>query len=182
MAGVLELYTPLVFGNCRRAGLPEADAADVAQEVMVAVARAIRTFEYDRARGSFRSWLLSVTRSKLCRFVSRRDRQPRALTDTAGLDALEAPASGDEQAAWEREYQQLVFERAAARVRGEVKNVTWQAFWKTGIENRPGQEVAHELGLKLGWVYVAKKRVLERLQAVVAELADDETLAGGADP
>lgn len=182
MAGVLELYTPLVFGNCRRAGLPEADAADVAQEVMVAVARAIRTFEYDRARGSFRSWLLSVTRSKLYRFVSRRDRQPRALTDTAVLDALEAPASGDEQAAWERDYQQQVFERAAARVRREVKDVTWQAFWKTAIENRPGQEVARELGLKLGSVYVAKKRVLERLQAVVAELADDETLAGGANP
>jgi RNA polymerase sigma-70 factor (ECF subfamily) len=30
----VRLYTPLVFAHCRRHGLQEADAADVAQEVM----------------------------------------------------------------------------------------------------------------------------------------------------
>ena len=64
------LYTPLVYGHCVRRGLQVADAADVAQEVLKAVAGAIGRFEYDRRKGSFRAWLLTVTRRKLANFFT----------------------------------------------------------------------------------------------------------------
>src|SRR5581483_3188670 len=45
-ATFVDVYTPLVYGYLRRRGLQDADAADVAQEVMTEVARSIRAFEY----------------------------------------------------------------------------------------------------------------------------------------
>src|SRR5688500_7177705 len=70
-----DTYAPLVYRHCRRQGLQEADAADVAQEVLTQVARSIGTFEYRPERGRFRDWLGAVVRSKLARF---RQRQTRA--------------------------------------------------------------------------------------------------------
>ena len=172
-ATFVEIYTPLVWGLCRRYGLQDADAADLAQEVMLTVAKAIRTFEYDSQRGSFRAWLLTVTRRKLHNFWSRQGRHPRTVTNTAILANLEASASAQEEACWDREYHRRVFEQAAGKVRKDVKDSTWQAFWQTAMENRPGIEVARNLGLNLSSVYVARKRVLDRIRAVIEEISDE---------
>ena len=62
------LYLPVVFSYCVKRGLQEADAADVAQEVLRVVSAKIRDFEYEPAHGSFRGWLFQVTRHKLNKF------------------------------------------------------------------------------------------------------------------
>ena len=50
----VEVYTPLIYSFCCQHGLQDADAADVAQEVMRAVARTMGGFEYDPERGRSR--------------------------------------------------------------------------------------------------------------------------------
>ena len=50
-------------------------AADLTQEVLHAVARAIRGLDYDPHRGSFRGWLFTVVRNKLRTFWERQARQ-----------------------------------------------------------------------------------------------------------
>ena len=59
-----DLYGPLVYYWCRRSGLQEADAADVVQNVFVAVASAIENYRR-QADATFRGWLWTVTRSKV---------------------------------------------------------------------------------------------------------------------
>lgn len=71
----LSLYAAHLWFCCRQ-GLQEADAADVSQEVMRAVVRAMETFECDPQRGKFRNWLLTVVRSKMNNLLARRQRQP----------------------------------------------------------------------------------------------------------
>src|SRR3954453_6111989 len=61
----LDLYAPLVYGYARKQGLQDADAADLAQDVLVAVAGAVGRLEYDPCRGSFRSWLFTIVRRKI---------------------------------------------------------------------------------------------------------------------
>ena len=51
------LYTPAILAFARRKGLQDADAADLAQEVLQSVARSMRDFVLD---GRFRSWLFTV--------------------------------------------------------------------------------------------------------------------------
>lgn len=161
----VEIYTPLVFGYCRARGLQDADAADVAQESMRAVAQAIGKFEYDPQRGKFRNWLLTVVRSKLHNFVARQQRQPELPGNTVLQFKLDRDATGPDESDWEAEYHRRIFHWAAKRIRSEFHESTWQAFWRTTIDEHDGKEVAESLGLSVGAVYVAKSRVIARLKA-----------------
>ncbi len=61
----VELYAPLVYGFARKHGLQDADAADLTQDVLRAVARSARSLEYDPRRGTFRGWPFTIVRHKL---------------------------------------------------------------------------------------------------------------------
>ncbi|NKB16578.1 MAG: hypothetical protein HC774_06505 [Sphingomonadales bacterium] len=74
-----QTYAPLVYGHLRKRGLQDADAADVAQDVLRTVAARIGQFEYDPARGSFRGWLLAVVHSRLADFRRHGQREQALL-------------------------------------------------------------------------------------------------------
>jgi RNA polymerase sigma-70 factor (ECF subfamily) len=167
----VELYAPLVFGLARKHGLQDADAADLTQEVLLAVSRGIRTLEYDPRRGSFRGWLFTAARNKLRNLLAAQSRPGRDTGDSAAQQRLEElPAREDEQDAWwDREYERQVFAWAARQVRGAFQDSTWQAFWQTAVEGKTGPQVARALGLSVAAVYLAKGRVMDRLRTVIRE-------------
>ena len=84
-----EIYAPLIHRFARKQGLQDADAADLAQDVLCSVASAIGKLNYDRQLGKFRSWLLTVAHSKLCNQVAQRKRQPQGSGDSAFCEALQ---------------------------------------------------------------------------------------------
>jgi RNA polymerase sigma-70 factor (ECF subfamily) len=170
----VDVYAPLVYGFARKHGLQDADAADLTQEVLRAVAGAVGRLEYDPARGSFRGWLFTVVRNKLRNFLEARQRHEQGQGDSAAQAWLEAqPApEGEQEALWEREYEQRLFAWAADQVRGGFQDATWRAFWLTAVENRSAREVAAALGLSLGAVYIAKSRVLARLREQIRQVQD----------
>jgi len=172
-AEFVELYTPLIYGHCVRRGLQDADAADVAQEVMKAVAGAMGRFDYNRERGTFRAWLLTVVRSKLNNFFARAARLPTTPGDTQVTALAEEPAPADDDAIWEAECRQRMFEWAAARVQPEFQPSSWQAFWWTAVEHRAVAEVAAQLGLSAGAVYIARSRIIARLRDEIESASGD---------
>ena len=167
-----DLYVPLVHGFARKHGLQEADAADVAQEVLRAVARAAPGLDYDPRKGSFRGWLFTVVRNKLHNFRADRRRHGQGTGDTAAHELLAGQvAPGDDPAAlWEQECERQLFTWAAEQVRGQVQPATWQAFWRTAVEGQSGPEVAAALGMSVAAVYLAKSRVMARLRERVREI------------
>ena len=60
----VNLYGPLLYGYARKQGLQDADAADLGQDVLSAVAGAIGRLAYDPSRGTFRNWLFTVLRRR----------------------------------------------------------------------------------------------------------------------
>jgi RNA polymerase sigma factor (sigma-70 family) len=170
----VELYTPVVFNFCRSRGLQAADAADVAQEVMRSIAGAIGRFEYDPDKGSFRDWLFRVTRNKLTDFTRRRPRQAVGSGESAVRDLLEAqPAPAEEEEDWQEQWRKRVLRWAVEQVRGAFEERTWKAFWATAVENRDVKEVAAELGMSPGAVYIAKSRVVAGLRRAVEGIDED---------
>jgi RNA polymerase sigma factor (sigma-70 family) len=167
----VQIYTPLIYGYCRSRGLRDGDAADVAQESMRAVARAIGKFEYDPQRGKFRNWLLTVVQSKLHNFLAQQQRQPALAGETALQ--LKLNSAPEENATWEAEYYRAIFNWAAERIRGDFQESTWHAFWQTTIDERDGKDVAESLGLSVGAVYVAKSRVIARLKEEIFSVDTD---------
>lgn len=172
----VRLYTPLVFGHCVRHGLQEADAADVAQEVMRVAAQAMPRFDYDAQRGKFRGWLLQTTRNRLHKFFARQRRVPPTASDTAIGRFFDQEPAADEQARWEGEYRQRLFDWAAERARPEFQRATWDAFWLTGVKSVSVKEVAAQLGISVGAVYIARSRVIARLRELI-ETATDEPVS-----
>src|SRR4051794_21112467 len=137
---LVELYAPLVYRFVRRRGLQDADAADLTQEVLRAVAGAAGEFEYDPERGTFRGWLFTVARNKLHTFLKRRQRQWQHTEEVSEERLLQQPAPADEATLWEQEYQQRLFDWAAEQVRGAFADSTWQAFWQTAVEGRSAKD------------------------------------------
>ncbi len=164
-----ELYAPLVYRFARRRGLQDADAADVTQEVLRAVAAAVGRLAYDPRLGSFRGWLFTVAYRKLHTFHEGRRRQGQGSGDPATQQMLEAVPAREEAARWEEEWRRQQFAWAAAQARQDFQEATWQAFWRTAVEGRPAAAVAAELGISVGAVYVAKSRVQARLRELVQE-------------
>jgi RNA polymerase sigma factor (sigma-70 family) len=170
----VDLYTPLVYRYCRRRGFQEADAADVAQEVMTQVMRSIGGFTYDPKVGRFRDWLGAVVRTHVGRFHRKRERQPVAAED-GELNGVPDPGADSE---WIGSFREQMTAAALDRIRGEFSTSHWTAFERTWRDGAPAAAVALELGLTATAVYVAKSRVLVRLRDEIAHLAEELPQAG----
>ena len=168
----VELYGGLVYGFARQRGLQDADAADLTQEVFLALAQAAGRWHYDSQQGSFRGWLYGITRNKIARFLQRRHGQPVGSGDSNAHQRLaEQPGRGpDPEALWEQAFQRQLFLLAATQVREACTPTTWAAFWQTAVEGRSGAAVAAELGLSVGAVYVARSRILARLTERIQQM------------
>lgn len=169
----VEIYQPVLQRIIRRWGLQPADAAEITQEVLAAVSTRVGDYQPQSHAGAFRGWLATITRNKLVDFVQRRDRQTAARGGTDFRRWLEEqPAAGTDAPAgssrWDWHTRRAVFAWAAEKVRGEVHSRTWLAFEKTAVEGQPVADVAAALEADVGWVYVARSRVLARLRRTVA--------------
>src|SRR4051812_33812708 len=91
----VDLYVPVIYGYARRQGLQDADAVDLSQEVLGAVAGAIGRLEHDPSRGSFRGWLFTVVRRRLANWRRARQNRPRgAAVAPEALEQYAAPERG----------------------------------------------------------------------------------------
>jgi RNA polymerase sigma factor (sigma-70 family) len=173
----VELYTPPILRYCRLRGLQDADAADVTQEVMAQVARAMRSFRYAPERGRFRDWLGTITRRKVIRHLTKRN---LGTTGGGGKDRPEAmlnPRVIEADPDWSAEFNAQILRAALERVRPLFGPATWSAFAGVWMEDRTAAETASALGMSLESVYVAKSKVLKRLEEEVLALAEDFPVA-----
>lgn len=171
-------YAPKIFNWCRRYQLQESDAADVTQDVLVKLVRAMRDFQYDPARGSFRGWLKTVTANAVRDLVGHWKKVGRGSGDTA-VGKLLATIKDDKviealSAEIETCHQHELLAEAERLVQPRVQPHTWQAYRLAAVEQRKATDVAEELGIPVSEVYVAKSRVLKMLRDAVKLLGELE--------
>lgn len=153
----VRLYTPLLFTWASRLGLQESDAADLVQDVFLQLVRVLPGFQYDQHK-SFRRWLRTILLNKW----RDRPRRPNAAPLDEQQIAAQFQDVPDEVA--EREYRQYLTGRALQLLRDEYPANTWKAFWEYVVQDRPGGEVAREMGLTVNALYLVKSRILARLR------------------
>ena len=167
---LVTLYGPLVEHWCRRGAHP-GDAADLAQEVFLAVSQGLERFER-RGPGSFRGWVRGITRHKLLDYYRRAQREAAAAGGSTALERLQEipdPLPGSDEDADEMSG---LYRRALDLIRGEFEERTWQAFWLTAVEGQEAPAAAAQLGMSPVAVRIAKSRVLARLRAEAEGLID----------
>jgi RNA polymerase sigma-70 factor (ECF subfamily) len=164
------IYEPLVFRLMLRRGLQESDARDTTQQVLLRISGAIKRYQPDGADASFRRWLFRVARNVVVTFLKQQSRQPELLDDRQVAELFDAKLSvGSESDLFDHEYCQQVLVWATEQVRREFRDTTWKAFVETSINRRPIAEVAAQLSLSPGSVYVARSRIIARLRMKVEE-------------
>lgn len=170
------IYEPLILRLLARLGLQEFDARDVCQEVLTAVAKGIEQWRPDGRDQSFRRWLFRIARNRVIKFLVRERKRPRGCGGSDAQLALEQHQDERESISelFEREYWQRLLLWAAEQIRGEFRESTWQAFRRSYVEGQAIEDVARQLGMSVGNVYVSRSRIVARLRSKVREITGDE--------
>ena len=167
-------YGRKVYQWCQRWGLQDADAQDVTQNVLVEVARQMRTFRYDPSK-SFRGWLKTVAHGAWCDWVQSGRKQGKGSGDSGVWELLaQVEARTDLLQRLEEQYDCELLEEASARVRLRVEPRTWDAFRLLAVDGLSGAEAAQQLGMKIGAVFVAKSKVQKMLQQEMSKLDTED--------
>lgn len=161
------LYTPLLFHWAHATGLREADAADLVQDVLTLLVQQLPRFSYEPSNGRFRAWLKTLT---LNRYRDLRRQQAGRPAHVELASAPEPAAANGVGVLEEAEYRQYLVARALQLMKTDFRPTTWQACWEHAAMGRPAAEVAAELGISEGAVYVAKSRVLSQLRRELSGL------------
>jgi RNA polymerase sigma-70 factor (ECF subfamily) len=174
-----ELYQPLLFGYVHRRGLTGADAEDVVQDVFVRLLRALPSYEHDRSRGRFRTWLWQVVMSAVIDWARTEGRQHRAREAVATLAANATTLAGEPDEDWVTAHRRRILEFAQTQVRANTQPKSWTCYQEYILRGRKCADVGAEVGLTANAVCVNAHRVLARVrdlcQHYVKELADDES-------
>lgn len=165
----VEQYGRHIYRWCRQWRLQDADAEDVAQEILLKLARKLRDFAYD-PKSSFRGWLKTVAHHAWRDFVDSGARA-RAIGDEHVWDLLRSvEAREDLVAKLEEAFDYELLEAAKVQVRLRVAPHTWEAFRLAAIEGLPVVDVAAKVEMQVAMVYVAKSKVQKMLQQEILKL------------
>ncbi len=159
-----QTYSRLIRAVALKSGLTESEANDVEQETLLCVAKTIHEFESNPARGTFKSWLLNLTRWRIADQFRRRD--PAAAASAPPSDGSPTrtptveriPGPDNLAAEWEIEWKRNIVETALARVGRKVKPKHLQIFDLYAMRHWPAGKVARELGVTRVQVYLVTHR------------------------
>jgi RNA polymerase sigma-70 factor (ECF subfamily) len=160
-----DTYWKLIYSAARKSGLTDAEAQEVVQETVITVAKNIDKLKYDPAIGSFKGWLLQITRWRIADQFRKRepgDAKRAGSSDdcaTATIERLPDSRILDLDALWEMEWKENLFEAAIARVKKKIEPKQFQIFDCYVCKEWPAQKVAERLGVNIGQVYLARHRV-----------------------
>ncbi len=174
-----DTYWRLIYNVARKSGLNETESQDVVQSTFIYLARKLPNFHYDPARGSFRSWLRVVTRSRLNVYLrTERAKEPfirqplpglgsEAVDDLAGIPD---PAGDALAELWQREWEENLVGTAMRRLRSKVSSQQLLIFRLATLGELPLTQVAKKLDVSLAQVYLARHRVGKLFKAEVLRL------------
>ena len=168
-------YWKLIYNMAVRSGLTEMEAQEVVQETIIAVSKQMPDFKYDRAKGSFKSWLLQLTRWRIQDQLRRRQRDEYLVVthdyeaDSNGtVDNIPDPVSID--STWDDEWQRNLVDAAIRRLKTQATPKQFQIFDLYVLKQWPVAKITAALRVNITQVYLAKHRLTAMLKKEIKAL------------
>ncbi|MEM7456961.1 MAG: sigma-70 family RNA polymerase sigma factor [Planctomycetota bacterium] len=167
----VETYRPIIYRMARKRGLQDADAQDLAQQVLVSISQSIARWEKRDESVRFRHWLRRVARNAILNVLTRKPKD-LAAGGTSVQQVLKGQPESEDQLSREIELERKreVFFHASGLLKQEVSNDAWQVFQLSIVDGQPAQDVAAIVGKTVGATYAIRGRLTRRLRALVEEL------------
>jgi RNA polymerase sigma-70 factor (ECF subfamily) len=165
-----------VYGFSRKSGLSHEEAEEVTNDVFVRVSKTIHEFESRPEKGSFRGWLMNLTRWRVNdKFRGRRRdegarRGPSASEGTSTMDRI--PDPGQVEDLWEKEWQATVVDAAMDRIAKRTSAKHFQVFELYARQRWPVVRISRELGLNPAGVYLINHRMTKLLKSEILHLGE----------
>jgi RNA polymerase sigma factor (sigma-70 family) len=171
-----DTYWNLIYGVALKGGLTPAEAEDAVQETMISVAKHMPGFKYDPAIGSFKGWLLTMTRWRITDQL--RKRGPQGSHEEAAVDEVtlekDTVALGSElEKLWDAEWEANLLKVALSRAKRRLDPKQYQIFDFYVNKEWSPEKIARIYEIPVGQVYLAKHRVTETIRHEVERLKKD---------
>jgi RNA polymerase sigma-70 factor (ECF subfamily) len=174
------IYRNLIYNAAVQAGLSPVEGDDIVQEVYLRVAKGIRNFEYDPMRGSFKGWLLTLTRHVIIdQFRKRPPARPPTQTGPDGRHRTPAVANipdphGDRlEAIWEEEWQRNLLAAAFQKLKPQFNPMHNRVFDLHMNQGLSAEATARAAGVAVDQVYLITHRITAALRKEVARLEEE---------
>jgi RNA polymerase sigma-70 factor (ECF subfamily) len=169
-----DTYWSLIYAVALKGGLTRAEAEEVVQETMISVAKHMPGFKYDPAVGSFKGWLLKMTRWRMTDQLRKRGRQESLdagedLCIESSLDQF----SSDLEKLWDAEWEDNLLKAAVSKARRRINPKHYQIFDFHVNKGWSPEKVAKSFEVPVGQVHLAKHRVTESIKQEVERLRRD---------
>jgi RNA polymerase sigma-70 factor (ECF subfamily) len=172
-----DTYWKLIYNAGLKAGLSDAEAQDMVQETVISVSKKIPEFQYDAAKGSFKSWLLRLTTWRIGDQLRKREyshvgaiHAARSATGTATVERVADPVSLHLEVTWDEEWEKNLMDAAIERIKKKVDPTQYQIFDLYVFKDWPVVKIARALKINPGKVYLAKHRIGKLVKKEVAHL------------
>jgi RNA polymerase sigma-70 factor, ECF subfamily len=161
-----ERYTPAIYRVSRMRGLTHEDADDIVQQTMISISSHIGDFEYNRDRGKFRNWVQTIAENKI-KALWRKRSMPNAKSDAIRNKPDEGPSIDD---LWTQEWRIQDLLWCLDQVAKDVSPRKMEAFNKYALNGMPAKQVAEEMNMTTGNVYVTRHVILNRIREKATQL------------
>ena len=173
---LFDLYAGFVFSIARSKGLREEDADDVVQIVFADLVRNLPAFQYDRAKGKFRSYLTGLVHWRVTDRLKagKRDADLKAAyCEEAKFWEEVKTAATDDGGFSEREWQAAALEEALRRIKADVRPKHYAAFVASTVEGQDTEVVMKLYGLSRDNLYQIRTRLTAKLREMVAKVLEE---------
>ena len=175
-----QTYWRLIYSVAIKAGLRNDEAFDVVQETILSIAKQSKRNLYDPKQGSFKTWLMNMTRWRINdQFRKRKKDTSMAVGDwegdrkTAVIERFEDPKGDVLERLWDVEWKKNIADAALARVKAKVSPKQYQIFDYYVVKQWEAKRVQEHLGVSMAQVYLAKHRVGAVLKKELARLQEN---------
>ncbi|TWU04310.1 sigma-70 family RNA polymerase sigma factor [Stieleria varia] len=162
------LYTPLFFIWARKWKLQDADASDLVQTVFVKMHRAMPRMRIDPGK-RFRGYLFTVVLNAYRDLLSSRKDDP---LDGVELENAVQAAESDLQSCDEQEHREYVLGQAFKAMEHLLSKKDWQICQRVFVHGENPQEIADDMGIKVGQVYTATSRAKLKIKNELRGILD----------
>jgi RNA polymerase sigma-70 factor (ECF subfamily) len=175
-----QTYWRLIYAVAIKAGLRSEEAFDCVQETILSIAKQSKKQLYDPEQGSFKTWLMNMTRWRINDQFRKRKKDTAMLEGewaddrkTAVIDRVEDPNGDVLERLWDVEWKQGIANAALSRVKAQVSPKQYQIFDYYVIRQWDVDKVQKKLNVSMAQVYLAKHRVGAVLKKELAKLEEE---------
>jgi RNA polymerase sigma-70 factor (ECF subfamily) len=168
-----DTYRHLIHTIAVKSGMTEVEAQDVVQETLIAVAKNIPAFNYDASIGSFKGWLLNMTRWRIAdQFRKRREHQFDNHVTLDSMDLLPTTKT-DLEKVWDAEWETNLLQAAVAKIRRTLAPQEYQIFDFCVNKSWSAEKVATVFSIPTEQVYRATRNVTQTIKDEVQRLQNE---------